>query len=82
MLLSPMMDVKSSGAELPAAMNVAPATSSLRWRRCEKSAHKEQKEKVHCCMSANLILKRSTGREKNLAESFHTSHSFSREGTK
>lgn len=32
----PMMDVNSSGAELPAAMNVAPATSSLRLRRCEK----------------------------------------------
>lgn len=31
----PMTDVKSSGAELPAAMKVAPATSSLRLRRCE-----------------------------------------------
>ena len=30
----PMTDVNSSGAELPAAMNVAPATSSLRCRRC------------------------------------------------
>lgn len=29
----PMTDVNSSGAELPAAMNVAPATSSLRCRR-------------------------------------------------
>lgn len=29
-----MTDVNSSGAELPAAMNVAPATSSLRCRRC------------------------------------------------
>lgn len=29
----PMTDVNSSGAELPAAMNVAPATSSLRFRR-------------------------------------------------
>lgn len=43
MWLSPMMDVKSSGAELPAAMNVAPATSSLRWRRCEKLAQEDQK---------------------------------------
>lgn len=33
----PMTDVKSSGAELPAAMKVAPATSSLRWRRYEKN---------------------------------------------
>ncbi len=33
----PMMEVKSSGAELPAAMKVAPATSSLRWRRCRRS---------------------------------------------
>lgn len=48
MWLSPMMDVKSSGAELPAAMNVAPATSSLRWRRCEKLAQEEQKEDIHC----------------------------------
>lgn len=31
----PMTDVNSSGAELPAAMNVAPATSSLRCRRCK-----------------------------------------------
>lgn len=49
MWLSPMMDVKSSGAELPAAMNVAPATSSLRWRRYEKLAQEEQKKDVHCC---------------------------------
>lgn len=31
----PITEVKSSGAELPAAMKVAPATSSLRLRRCE-----------------------------------------------
>ena len=30
---TPMTDVNSSGAELPAAMNMAPATSSLRCRR-------------------------------------------------
>lgn len=32
----PMTEVKSSGAELPAAMNVAPATSSLSWRRYKR----------------------------------------------
>lgn len=37
-----MMDVKSSGAELPAAMNVAPATSSLSWSRCEEVARDNQ----------------------------------------
>lgn len=31
--VSPMTEVNSSGAELPAAMKVAPATSSLRCRR-------------------------------------------------
>lgn len=35
-----MTDVNSSGAELPAAMNVAPATSSLRWRRCVQNKNK------------------------------------------
>ena len=34
--ISPMMEVNSSGAELPAAMKVAPATSSLRDRRWGK----------------------------------------------
>ena len=29
-----MTDVKSSGAELPAAINVAPATSSEKPKRC------------------------------------------------
>lgn len=33
----PMTDVKSSGAELPAAINVAPATSSLSWRRWQRT---------------------------------------------
>lgn len=33
-----MMDAKSSGAELPAAMKVAPATSSLRSNFCTDEA--------------------------------------------
>lgn len=33
-----MMDAKSSGAELPAAMKVAPATSSLRSNFCPDEA--------------------------------------------
>lgn len=32
-----MTDVNNSGAELPAAMKVAPATSSLRCKRCRKT---------------------------------------------
>lgn len=32
-----MTDVNSSGAELPAAMKVAPATSSLRCKRCRET---------------------------------------------
>lgn len=35
----PMTEAKSSGAELPAAMKVAPATSSLRCSFCMKRAH-------------------------------------------
>lgn len=38
----PMTEVKSSGAELPAAMNVAPATSSLRWRRYNTFTHRQR----------------------------------------
>lgn len=34
----PMTDAKSSGAELPAAMNVAPATSPLRSNFCRTKA--------------------------------------------
>lgn len=34
----PMTDAKSSGAELPAAMKVAPATSSLRSNFCRNKA--------------------------------------------
>lgn len=34
----PMTDAKSSGAELPAAMKVAPATSSLRSNFCMSKA--------------------------------------------
>lgn len=34
----PMTDAKSSGAELPAAMKVAPATSSLRSSFCRNKA--------------------------------------------
>lgn len=37
----PMTEVKSSGAELPAAMKVAPATSSLSWRRWGRRAEKD-----------------------------------------
>ena len=33
----PMSDVNNSGALLPAAMNVAPATSSLKLQICKKS---------------------------------------------
>lgn len=33
-MTSPITEAKSSGAELPAAMNVAPATSSLRFNFC------------------------------------------------
>lgn len=56
----PMMDVKSSGAELPAAMKVAPATSSLSWRRCEELAQEKSKIGRSLLSSSNLRPKRST----------------------
>ena len=36
----PIIEANSSGVELPAAMKVAPATSSLRWSFCNRNDHK------------------------------------------
>ncbi len=41
--ISPITDVKSSGAELPAAINVAPATSSVKFRCYEKQKTNQYK---------------------------------------
>lgn len=52
----PIIDVKSSGAELPAAMKVAPATSSLRWRRCKTKT--EEGKKIISRQGANRKLQK------------------------
>ena len=41
----PMTEVNSSGAELPAAMKVAPATSSLRSRRWRERERERERER-------------------------------------
>lgn len=54
-LILPIRDVKSSGAELPAAINVAPATSSLRCRFCKPVKHR-------WCQTGCYILVMTTSR--------------------
>lgn len=53
----PMTDANSSGAELPAAMKVAPATSSLRSSFCRNEAQRRQWSstvQLQCCLPPSL----------------------------
>lgn len=54
MFCLPITEVKSSGAELPAAMNVAPATSSLSWRRLKRREGRKS-QGLWCHYTASAI---------------------------
>lgn len=53
-VILPITEVKSSGAELPAAMNVAPATSSLSWRRFKRREGRKS-QGLWCHYTASAI---------------------------
>ena len=79
--VSPITEVKSSGAELPAAMKVAPATSSLRCRRWKR----ETESKKHILKRRPVSLKFQMNWPwpcYRIVHNLLTSHIFSREGTK
>ena len=74
-MYEPMREVKSSGAELPAAINVAPATSSLSCRFCKMKARIQYHH-------SDLVKRERNVSDARLRLVFFTSDIFSREGTK